>query len=473
MPVSRELDAPISTSASDGRRLNAADRVMLAVDQALRHIGYPGFQTQAFLCLGGRVDERELRAGLIRLSECHPVTVARLVEKRGGPYWQLRQGARLSLDVIELPSDSDAALHQQAGRLLGVTHDPAAEDPVRFHLLRRPDGRDVLLLQYSHALMDNNATPLLLAELARCSSSSFGTPLPAEANGLAVMDRSGSPLTSTGEGLGVTGKSARDPLWGYVRRHPRRRRRAAVDAARQRLIATLVYRGTMLGRPTSRPSASPFGILSRQLAPAEARALSLRTRQSCGLPSLSMSILASVFRAIDRLAPPGGRDNFAAGIGIDLGLRGPAGPIFQNLMSLVTVRARPDELADKTGLIRSLNRQMREALASDADLGMAALIGLFARRLHRAIWIAEACLRYSFSLWYAYFGAIDMPDEFFGIPVEDAYYAGPCWSPMGVTLLVNQFRGRLRFQATYVPESVPEPLANAFLDEVLGDLTRG
>src|SRR6516165_2757869 len=183
MPVSRELDAPISTSASDGRRLNAADRVMLAVDQALRHIGYPGFQTQAFLCLGGRVDERELRAGLIRLSECHAVTVARLVEKRGGPYWQLRQGARLSLDVIELPSDSDAALHQQAGRLLGVTHDPAAEDPVRFHLLRRPDGRDVLLLQYSHALMDNNATPMLLRELVRCAPTSVHAPLPWAANG--------------------------------------------------------------------------------------------------------------------------------------------------------------------------------------------------------------------------------------------------------------------------------------------------
>src|SRR5207253_10598321 len=146
------------------------------------------------------------------------------------------------------------------------------------------------------------------------------------------------------------------------------------------------------------------------------------------------------------------------------------GPIFQNLMSLVTVRAQPDELADRDELVRSLNRQMREALAADADLGMAALIGLFARRLHRAIWIAEACLRYSFSLWYAYFGAVDVPDEFFGVPVEDVYYAGPCWSPMGVTLLVNQFRGRLRFQATYVPESVPESLANAFLDTVLSDL---
>jgi hypothetical protein len=199
--------------------------------------------------------------------------------------------------------------------------------------------------------------------------------------------------------------------------------------------------------------------------------LAVRAQQACGLPSLSMSVLASVFRAINRLAPPGSRDNFAAGIGIDLGLRGPFGPIFRNLMSLVTVRARPEELAEREALIRSLSRQMREALAAEADLGMASLIGLFARRLHRATWIAEMTLRYSFSLWYAYFGSIEIPEDFFGAAVEDLFYAGPCWSPMGITLLVNQFRGCLRFQATYVPESVPEPLAQAFLDEVLSDLS--
>jgi hypothetical protein len=136
MPESAEI-------ATDSRRLNANDRVMLAVDQALRQIGYPGFQTQAFVCLDGRADERELRAALARLSEIHPVTVARLVAKRDGPHWQFREGARLGLDVIELASESDQAVHNEAGRLLGIAHDPAAEDPLRFHLLRRADGRDV------------------------------------------------------------------------------------------------------------------------------------------------------------------------------------------------------------------------------------------------------------------------------------------------------------------------------------------
>jgi hypothetical protein len=430
----------------DGRRLNPADRVMLAVDQALRQIGYPGFQTQAFLWLGSRADAAGLRAALGRFARRHPVTAARLAHWRGGPCWQYRPGAVLPLHEATLDSADERAVLQHAGQLLAQPHDPACDDPVRFHLLHRPDGRDVLLFQYSHALMDNNATPTLFQELADCAANRMSAP----------------PVRRT-----------LDPLWGYLRSYPRARRRAAVERARERLVRSFAYRATVLGRSVSRPAGAPFGILTRLVNTALGRDMSARAQQVCGLPSLSMAILASVFRAIDRLAPPGGRDNFAAGIGIDLGLRGPHGPVFQNLMSLVPVHARPEALADRDALTRLLSRQLRDSLAADADLGMAALISLFARRLHRATWIAEMTLRYSFSLWYAYFGAVDVGEHFFGAPVEDVFYAGPCWSPMGITLLVNQFRGRLRFQATYVPESVPEALANTFLDEVLADLQAG
>jgi hypothetical protein len=41
---------------------------------------------------------------------------------------------------------------------------------------------------------------------------------------------------------------------------------------------------------------------------------------------------------------------------------------------------------------------------------------------------------------------------------------------VGVTLLVNQFRGRLMLQATYVPDAVPDAVAGEFLDLVVGDL---
>jgi hypothetical protein len=440
---------PVSLSPclpTTGRRLNVADRVMLAVDQALRRMGYPGFQTQALVYLDGRADARGLRDALARLAAIHPVAASRLVEAPEGPVWQFRPGAVLDLHETDLDAPGADAVLRHAGRLLVQPHDLACDDPIRFHLLHRPGGQDVLLVQYSHALMDNNATPLLLRELARCAAE---TPTPPEPS---------RPRPA-------------DPLWGHQRRHPRERRRAAVDATRELLRRSLGRGATMLGRPASRPVSSPLGVLTRTLDPDATDALTARARAAGRLPSLSMALLAAVFRAIDRLAPPGARTGFAAGIGIDLGLRGPHGPIFANLMSLLPVRVGPDDVADRGELTRLLSRQLRDGLASDIDLGMLGLITLFARKPHRAAWAAEIGLRHSFSLWYAYFGALDIAAEFFGAPVADVFYVGPCWSPMGVTLLVNQFRGRLRFQATYVPEAVPEELAAAFLDEVLTDLT--
>jgi hypothetical protein len=445
-PVLEREATPTGHAGNDRRRLNSADRVMLAVDQALRRMGYPGFQTQALLWLGSRVDARELRNALARFAELHPVTAARLVEAPEGPCWQFRPGASLPLHEVNLDEPEDDAVLRLAGQLLAQPHDLAGDDPIRFHLLHRPGGRDVLLLQYNHALMDNNATPLLLRELARCATD---LPLP----------RSGPER-----------RRSADPLWGYLRRHPPARRHAGVSRALELLVRSLGRGATMFGRPASRTATAPLGVLTHALDPAATRELSARARNVCGLPSLSMAILASVFRAIDRLAPPGPRKGFAAGIGIDLGLRGPHGPIFQNLMSLLPVRALPEELADRDDLTRRLSRQLRDGLAADIDLGMLGLITLFARQPHRAAWAAELGLRHSFSLWYAYFGAIDVAEHFFAAPVEDVFYVGPCWSPMGVTLLVNQFRDRLRLQVTYVPESAPEPLASAFLDAVLADM---
>jgi hypothetical protein len=86
-------------------------------------------------------------------------------------------------------------------------------------------------------------------------------------------------------------------------------------------------------------------------------------------------------------------------------------------------------------------------------------------------WAIEHFLRHGFSLWYGYFGAADAAgDHFCGAPVEMVFYTGPAWPPLGMTLLANQHRGRLFFQAIYTPESVPEPLAHDFLDAVVGDL---
>ena len=161
-----------------------------------------------------------------------------------------------------------------------------------------------------------------------------------------------------------------------------------------------------------------------------------------------------------------------AGIGIDLGPRDRTASLFQNLLSLVPICARPHDIGDRERLVRTLSRQLKDCLEQEVDLGMVQQMALFCRRPRHARWVLDALLRHTFSLWYAYFGSQDAAgDQFCDIEIDRLTYAGPTWSPMGITLIANQFHDRLLLQATYIPASVPDAVANRFLDEVVGDLS--
>ncbi|HKB05049.1 MAG TPA: hypothetical protein VKD90_22690 [Gemmataceae bacterium] len=439
--------APVTTTQC----LTATDRTMLAVDRAVRGLGGPGFETQMLVWLAGRIDVAGLRGRLARFSVRHPVAAARLVEAGSGPRWRYRPGACCPLVETWLEAAEPAAVLDHAARLLSNPPPPEETDPIRFHLLHRPDGRDVLILQYNHALMDNTAAVPLLRRLDR--------PDHGDADG---------EDGRRGEG----GNVIRD----YLRRFDRERRRQALHGC-SRLWRQFARGGVVqLGRPGApEPGPGSLRIAVRRLGQPETSALRERLLQTCGFPNLSMALLGSAFRALARSAPPRpGAANFMAGIGVELGLRRGRGPLFGNPVSVVPIRARPGDLDDRDELVRRLGRQLREHLQAGMDLGLLQLLPWLNRRPADARWLINGGLRQGFSLWYAYFGSLDSVGERFGgAAIEDVCFTGPTWPPMGLTLLVNQFRGRLLFQATYLPESVPEPVVDTFLDQLLADLVDG
>src|SRR5262249_38926134 len=154
----------------------------------------------------GRSDAAVLRTAVARLSTRHPVTAARLVEAAGEkPHWCFRPGAECGLRETDLPSAEPAAVLEHAGHLLSEPANPAHAAPIRFHLLHRPNGEDVVVVQYNHSLMDNTASVLLLREMDRLSHT--------------VSDGAEAP--------------GRDLIREYLRRFPReRRRQAASDTPR-------------------------------------------------------------------------------------------------------------------------------------------------------------------------------------------------------------------------------------------------
>ncbi|MCI0638716.1 MAG: hypothetical protein L0Y72_14015 [Gemmataceae bacterium] len=431
-----------------GQRLTAADRVLLAVDRTVRGLGGPGFETQTQVWLSGRVRVADLRSGLERFCARYPIAVARLCEAEDGfgSWWRFRPGARCMLAEAWLESAESATVLDFAARLLSTPDLLEGNDPIRFHLLHRPDGRDVLILQYNHVLMDNNVAVPLLSELDQ--------------------------LCRTDADAAAGHNGGRQNIRELLRRFDRKRRREAMRDC-IRLWGRCLHGGVVqLGRPSA-PGSGPakLRIAVRRLEQAQTRALQARLQQANGLPNLSMAVLGSAFRAIARLAPPTTAANFVAGIGVDLGLRRGTGTLFGNPISIVPIRTFREELGNRDELASLLGRQFRGRLQDAIDLGMLQLLPFLSRRPSETRWTLGLGLRQSFSLWYAYFGSFDgVGENFCGADVEEVFCTGPTWPPMGLTLLVNQFRGRLQFQATYLPESVPAPLADAFLDRLLDDL---
>ena len=165
------LERRLPLAKSDTQFLNPIDRAIRCVNVVVRQLGYPGIETQTLAWLEGRADATTLRRAILRLSRRWPVMASRLVDADGAgrSYWQFQPGAACPLIESVLPSDDPGAVLDHAGGLLSHGRDPTTADPIDFHLLHRPGGRDVLLLQYNHALMDNRAVVPLLQELERLS----------------------------------------------------------------------------------------------------------------------------------------------------------------------------------------------------------------------------------------------------------------------------------------------------------------
>ena len=181
--------------------LNSVDRMLGLVDHSLRRLGSPGFETQTLVWLSSRVDLKRLRAALDLLGQHYPAIAGRLVRSQHGvgPYWQFHPSAGGSLEETHLVRDDCQAVLDHAARLLATSADPSEVAPMRFHLLHRPGGKDVLLVQYNHTLLDHGAAQNLLCAVNRLDEAAIPPSAPVR-------------------------KVWRDPIWSFLQGHNRKQR---------------------------------------------------------------------------------------------------------------------------------------------------------------------------------------------------------------------------------------------------------
>lgn len=458
-------------TAPDRQELNPTDILLLGLHRALRAQGQPGFNQQMHVWLDGRVDTAALSAGVARLAQQHPTATARLSGgRRDRAHWKYRAGAECRLAEMDLPANDDRTFLAVAAELLARPAELDRDDPIRFHLLHFPDGRDVFLVQYDHVLTDPNAMVPLLKEIEHVTAS---------------------------KGLGAAPVAEpSDLVCDYLAAVPRRERRAiAQKAARFRRVLLNSPIASLGTTPQHGSPVLPNRLALRELDEAATRRFLACARKCGGFPSASMALLASSFRSIARLAveSPSPESLFLANIGINLRPRDGGGRIFANQCSLIPLAVRPADLSDRSRLVQLLNARMREQVEGRHDLGVVEtatwgdagweriLNGLMPRVRHPLYGVPQNKFHAKFnhrlaghlhSLSYGYFGSLVRQNETFcGVPIRRLYHTVHCWPPAGLSLLANQCGGRLLISASWSPDTVSDSLADQFLDAVIDDLS--
>jgi hypothetical protein len=431
-------------------KLNLVDRVMAPLHEALRRRGYGGLLLHSYLFLRGRVDEARLRGALERLRQCYPVVTARLVPGRASrpPRWEALANADSLLTVVTLDTPDLSAVWRYGERLFGIPIDCRGTAALQLHLLHLGGGRDALVVQWAHGLMDGMGGELLLREVNRLAD--------------------GAECAGEDTGPRPPGKLLLEHAYGQTFR----RRWQSIFA----LLRNLWPGGKSLqlmapGWPASRPSPTRIGM--RSLDEAQTRLWLERVRRLCGFVSPAPVLLASAFRAVARLAPAAAGPRRVLNTAVPLNLRAPGAtrPIFANLQTYVCLRARKAALADRDSLVRVIQRQFRDWLRREVD--RAFLLGVGFLSLHPGLVpMGLNLLSRNLSFIFGYHGALAPGLETFcGAPVEHLYTGLPiAWAPPGLSFAAHQFNGRLNLMVSTAAEAVPEKRAEAFLDALVEDL---
>ena len=443
--------------------LNAADRLMLSAHNCLREIGHSGFHCQTHLWLRERLDVGALKNALSRLSLEYPVITSRLVEPGGAndPYWQFRPGALCNLHEAALDRSDTDTVWRYAGELFAAPLDHDRIDPAAFHLLHLPDGRDVLLMRFSHVLMDGKAPELVLKKIQYCFQRQGATrPVEDPAN-----ERLSDPRENGDNG---------DEMAAHLNCFKRLRRyRAALRVVGSHL--SMQSRSAMLvpSNAWGWPMES-YGIDVRSLDESQTKAITDRARRLCGFTNLTPTVLASVFRAAGRLTSgkQGKRSCFQTDVPLTLRPPGRSEPVFRNFMSFIQMSAKGSDLDDRDHLTQVLHARMRNQLRRHIDLGNLQMMSALSRhRWLRRRYIVDHIRKHPFTLDFCFMGPVAKGLEHFGGRTVDWLYTlNTTTSPRSVALQVNLFRGRMNLVMTYISKGMPKTLAATFLDTITEDL---
>jgi hypothetical protein len=405
--------------------VRVADCFLLAMNAFMRRHGQGAQITASLLVLETAPDLGCVRRALVRMAEKHPLLAGRLHRswRTWLPYWEvpdLGPGAAVPFGLWR-EKGSPGALGGEAGEVAsaraqieeGIAEPLSERWNARFDLIERCDGSCLLVLSWSHLIIDGKGAELLLAELARLCA---GVDEPCEAK------EQLRPETTWQEKVRKT-----KPAIFHLE-----------------ALAKLPMRSVCGPKP--RPGRCHFQVVTLDAAATEK--VRARVEQTTGALFPLAFYVACAARAHDRVL--GQRGTAPAGyvttVPVQTRKRGARGPLFHNHVSVLFFGGPREQLASIEAAAAAMKQQFAEMTRARLEESFTNVLELMMRA---PSWLFMFIVRHQFrgeicSFFQSHTGTF-APEivELAGARVGNAYHL-PCVSaPPGSGIFFCEHGGRL------------------------------
>lgn len=402
----------MSPQRSVNRRipLGGCDRYLLALEDLMVRSGQGRHVGVTVLQVGPGFSLSKLRNAVSRFASSQSLLGASLARGLPGsvPKWVL--GSPSHIEVKQHRQDTD--WHPIARELLQGSWSGF----MRFDVVPVGDGGALVLMSWSHLVLDARGIELALTELQRLAAHPDETP---ERNSWAL------PM--------IAAKSLRQKV-------------KAVQPFLDRYWQLRENRVVSLAPSPRQPSEMMFEML--QFSPEQTRQMKKRAeRVTAGIFALPWFLAATMRAHAEVLRSRGQKDgSLECTISVQTRKRGSRGPIFQNQVSQLFFALPLDELESLEGSARQLHSQFAEMTRNKCDAAFLVMIDWMRRMpstLYRRFLKREASGQIA-SFYHAHTGEF-LPSvrDFCGGEITDGWHVPSVPQPPGTGLFFSERAGRL------------------------------